>query len=314
MVSMCVDEKGVKILKREGFFALVLTFALCLTACAGNQEVNGAEESIERDNGDSISNAGGEMVPTVGEAVDADAVMKAMEANDNPEEAASASTETSSDSEPQSGGKGEMLRINGVSLSVKEAGSGPDMVLIHGRGFAKDSMDILFQHYQDRFHVISYDVRGHGETIAPGEFTLDDLAEDLAGLISSYNLERPIVIGFSMGSYITLRAAEKYPNLFSKIVLIGTRGGRTSSGLPVTDEVARALERFDNLTDAPNVSVPALVLTGEHDAINPPAEGEKVAVALPDARFEMIPNAEHTAYVSEPDRVLTLIDEFLNET
>ena len=127
-------------------------------------------------------------------------------------------------------------------------------------------------------------------------------------------MERPVVIGFSMGSYITLRTVEKYPGVFSKIVLIGTRGGRTSSGLPVTDEVARALERFDNLSEAPDVTIPALVLTGENDAVNPPAEGEKVADALPNARFEVIPGAEHMAYVGEPDYVLALIDEFLSET
>ena len=83
--------------------------------------------------------------------------------------------------------------------------------------------------------------------------------------------------------------------------------------MELTDEVARALDSFDNLTNAPDVSVPALVLTGENDAINPPAEGEKVADALPNAKFEVIPGAEHMAYVQEPDLVLTLIDEFLDE-
>ena len=37
-------------------------------------------------------------------------------------------------------------------------------------------------------------------------------------------MENPIVIGLSMGSYITLRTAEKYPSLAFRIVLIGTRG------------------------------------------------------------------------------------------
>lgn len=273
-------------MKKEGLFVAFLALTLCLSACA---------------------TAGGTVADTEADA-----------AADTEETAEADTTESVSepDAEPQSNGEEQerMLQVNGVSLSVKEAGSGPDMILIHGRGFDKESMDVFFRHYQSRYHVISYDVRGHGKTVAPGEFTLDDLSEDLAGLLSAYQSERPVVIGFSMGSYIALRTAERYPGLFSKIVLIGTRGGRTSSGLPVTDEVARALERFDNLTDAPGVSVPALVLTGENDAINPPAEGEKVADALPDARFEMIPGAEHTAYVSEPDRVLALIDEFLGET
>ena len=203
------------------------------------------------------------------------------------------------------------LEVNNVRLSVKEAGKGRDMILIHGRTLSKESMDPLFQYYRNQYHVISYDVRGHGKTESSGEFTLNDLSDDLAALISAYHLEDPIVIGFSMGSYIALRTAERYPDLFPGLVLIGTRGGRTSSSWPVTDEVGRALESYDNLTDAPKVQIPVLVLTGEHDMINPPAEGKKVADALPDAVFEVVPGAEHMAYAGNPDFVFEHIDEFL---
>ena len=283
-------------MRRTGMLAAVLTLALCLAACSttGNPLASGAEEDAMPTNAEAENSA----VPDTEKSTEADA------------------TEIAEESAPEFPERGEQektLQVNGVSLSVKEDGSGPDMVLIHGRGFDKDSMDIFFERYRNRYHVISYDVRGHGGTVAPGEFTLDNLSEDLAELIAVCQLESPVVIGFSMGSYITLKTAEKYPNLFSKIVLIGTRGGRTSSGMELTDEVARALDSFDNLTNAPDVSVPALVLTGENDAINPPAEGEKVADALPNAKFEVIPGAEHMAYVQEPDLVLTLIDEFLDE-
>ena len=120
--------------------------------------------------------------------------------------------------------KEEMLETGNVRLSVKQAGSGPDMILIHGRTLSKEAMDPLFEYYKDRYHVVSYDVRGHGQTESGGPCTLDDLSDDLTGLIDAYHLEKPIVIGFSMGSYITLRTAERYPDLFQGIVLIGTRG------------------------------------------------------------------------------------------
>ena len=204
-----------------------------------------------------------------------------------------------------------MLNVNNVNLSVKEAGSGRDMILIHGRTNSKESMDTLFNHYKEQYHVVSYDVRGHGQTESSGEFTLDDLADDLFGLISAYQMEEPIVIGFSMGSYIALRAAERNPDLFSKIVLIGTRGGRTSSPWPTADEVGRALESYDNMTDAPKVTKPVLVLTGEYDQINPPEEGKKVADALPSTEFQIVPGAEHAAYNGNPEFVFEQIDLYL---
>ena len=205
-----------------------------------------------------------------------------------------------------------MLEVGRVRLSVKEAGSGPDMILIHGRTLAKEDMDPLFDHYRDSYHVVSYDVRGHGKTESGGECTLDDLSDDLVGLINAYQLEKPVVIGFSMGSYIALRTAERYPDLFTGIVLIGTRGKGHVTQFSISDEVAEAMQSFDNMTDIAKATVPSLVLSGEKDFINPPEEGRKVADALPDAEFKLVPDAQHEAYRTNPEFVFEETDAFLN--
>ena len=207
----------------------------------------------------------------------------------------------------------EMLEVGKVRLSVKQAGTGPDMILIHGRTLYKEDMDPLFNHYKDQYHVVSYDVRGHGKTESGGECTLDDLSDDLVGLIAAYQLEKPVVIGFSMGSYIALRTAERYPDLFTGIVLIGTRGRGRVSAFSISDEVAKAMESFDNMTDISKVTVPALVMTGENDFINPSEEGEKVAEALSDAVFKLVPRAEHEAYKGNPEFVFEQTDAFLKQ-
>ena len=216
---------------------------------------------------------------------------------------------------------GEYFReINGISLSVQEDGEGQAIIFIHGRGYAKEYMNSLFNHYKGKYHVFSYDTRGHGKSDKPESFTLDDDAYDLAGLVEAYDLEKPVVIGFSMGSYITLKAAEKYPGMFSKIVLIGTRGrGDRYADEDITQmsandaAILRALIGFDNMTDIKKADIPALVITGENDKINPVPEGRKVAEALPDAEFHVIPNAEHVAFMkpAELEQVCSLIDDFL---
>lgn len=254
-----------------------------------------------------------------------------------------------------------MIEVNGIHLSVKEDGVGQDMILIHGKGYSKENMDRLFQYYKDHCHVVSYDVRGHGESDKPPVFTLEDDVADLAALIKKMKLVKPVVIGFSMGSYITLKTAEEHPDLLSRIVLIGTKGGgetsstqkieqnaaaagmsrkeiaqqiirkvfapqvtmadiasfdaEISSPVKLTqvqkDAITKSLQNFDLLSSAGNVHIPALVLTGEYDGINPPSEGKKVADALPEAKFEIIPNAGHIAFFENPDRVFELIDKFI---
>ena len=216
----------------------------------------------------------------------------------------------------------ELIKINGVNLSVKESGQGQAIILIHGRGYSKEYMNSLFDYYKENYHVFSYDTRGHGQSDKPKFFTLDDDADDLAGLIAHYKLKSPVIIGFSMGSYITLKAAEKYNNLFSKIVLIGTRGkGDNYNNEDITRmneneiSILNALVGFDNMEEIKKVKIPALVITGEFDKVNPVSEGQKVADSLPSAKFEVIPNAPHVAFMNESERkqVFSLIDNFLNE-
>ena len=116
------------------------------------------------------------------------------------------------------------ISVNGINISVKQAGTGPDMVLIHGIFASKEIMNPLFDHYKESYHVVSYDVRGHGKSDKPERFDLDDYADDLKAIIEELNLEKPVAIGLSMGSYVALKTAEKYPEILSRIVLLGTRG------------------------------------------------------------------------------------------
>ncbi len=116
------------------------------------------------------------------------------------------------------------INVNGINISLKQAGNGSDMILVHGIFASKEIMNPLFDYYKKSYHVISYDVRGHGKSDKPEKFDLDDYADDLKELIKKLNLEKPIVIGLSMGSYIALKTAEKYPTILSKIILLGTRG------------------------------------------------------------------------------------------
>ena len=208
----------------------------------------------------------------------------------------------------------EMVRVGDVQLSVKEAGTGPDLILIHGRTLSKESMDTIFNYYKENYHVISYDVRGHGETISPGgRCTMDDLSDDLVGLIKEKNLYKPAIIGFSMGSYIGLRTAERYPDLLSGLVLIGTRGKGNVNTYFEDDEVSYAMDTFDNMTDAAKVDIRALVISGEYDNINPAEEGRKVADILPDSEFLIVPDVGHSAHTWNLSLFCWKTDTFLKE-
>jgi 3-oxoadipate enol-lactonase len=70
--------------------------------------------------------------------------------------------------------------------------------------------------------------------------------------------------------------------------------------------------RPDRRGDLPKISVPTLVLVGEHDAITPPDEVRAMAAAIPDARFEVIPQAGHLAPYENYSAANAVILQFLN--
>ena len=232
-----------------------------------------------------------------------------------------------------------ILSVGDYRIAVRETGKGPDMVLLHGRNYSKEMMQSLVDHYKDRYHVITYDALGHGESSHPDSFTLTDQSDVLAQVITKLCSRQAVVIGFSMGSYATLLTAERYPELFSRIVLIGTRGQSetgsvagifapqttmeqilafdrsVASPVSLTDEerlrIGQSVAHFNLLENASSATMPALVLTGHYDGLNTSQEGKRVADALPDATFCEIPDAGHIAFFENPDMVFSLIDSFI---
>lgn len=236
--------------------------------------------------------------------------------------------------------KDMLMTVGNYEIAVSETGSGPDMIVLHGRNYSREMMKGIVDHYKDSFHIITYDALGHGQSSKPETFTLTDQSDVLTGIVRQLQLQKPVAIGFSMGSYITLLTAERHPELFSRMVLIGTRGQSeigssnnifapqttmaqilafdksVTSPVELTDanreSIGRSLQDFDLLKDAPKATLPALVLTGHYDGLNTPTEGRCVAEALPNASFHEIPNAGHIAFFENPSTVFELIDTFIN--
>jgi 3-oxoadipate enol-lactonase len=74
------------------------------------------------------------------------------------------------------------------------------------------------------FHVVTYDVRGHGGSdVGDGLYSVEYFVDDLIGLMDHLNLDTVVVVGLSMGGYVALRAVERHPGRFRGLVLCDTR-------------------------------------------------------------------------------------------
>jgi pimeloyl-ACP methyl ester carboxylesterase len=111
--------------------------------------------------------------------------------------------------------------VDGVQLSYRQLGAGPDVVLVHGAGanMAFWRMELL-RSLAGRFRVTVYDLRGHGYSDMPASgYTTAHMAADLAGLLDHLGVERAHLVGHSFGGGTALHTAVLHPARVATLTL-----------------------------------------------------------------------------------------------
>jgi len=92
---------------------------------------------------------------------------------------------------------------------------------------------------------------------------------------------------------------------------------RYSLGLGMSAEQIEAANNavvgFDFRGELPGLDIPTLLISGRHDILNPPAEGERIARLLPSARLEVFEHSGHLPSLEEPQHFLFSVRNFLAE-
>jgi 3-oxoadipate enol-lactonase len=123
--------------------------------------------------------------------------------------------------------KGKNIKIPVDKIYISYTDRGPEdvpvIIFIHGFPFNKSMWDAQTEELKLTNRVITYDVRGHGDTDEGDEdFSIALFVDDLIGLMDELKIDSAILCGLSMGGYIALQAMEKYPNRFEGLVLCDT--------------------------------------------------------------------------------------------
>ncbi|MDX3243710.1 SDR family oxidoreductase [Streptomyces sp. ME18-1-4] len=105
------------------------------------------------------------------------------------------------------GARERRVRTGGIELCVAELGDPgrPTVVLVHGYPDSKEVWSQVASRLAGRFHVVLYDVRGHGRSDAPkplrGGFTLEKLTDDFLAVVDAVSPDRPVhLVGHDWGS------------------------------------------------------------------------------------------------------------------
>jgi pimeloyl-ACP methyl ester carboxylesterase len=115
---------------------------------------------------------------------------------------------------------GQYADVNGLHLYYETHGSGRPMILLHGGLGSGGMFEPILPTLAASHQVIAPDLQGHGRTAdidRPIDVRL--MADDVAALIDHLGLDRPDVVGFSMGGGVALQTAAKYPEKVGRVVV-----------------------------------------------------------------------------------------------
>ena len=118
-------------------------------------------------------------------------------------------------------GTGQYAEVNGINLYFETHGAGRPLILLHGGLGSGEMFGPILPQLTERHKVVAVDLQGHGRTAdidRPVDVRL--MADDIAALIDYLGLDRPDIVGYSLGGGVALHTAAKYPARARRLVAV----------------------------------------------------------------------------------------------
>jgi pimeloyl-ACP methyl ester carboxylesterase len=154
----------------------------------------------------------------------------------------------------------------GCRLSAVDFGN-PDaqpMVVLHGMRDHALSMQSIALAFTD-YHVISIDLRGHGDSDNPGSYTMTQMVADLRAFFDKTELKNSVLIGHSLGGHIVSKFAALYPDEVESLILIDGMGPPRQVSESSSDHLVRWR---DHVASAIHMRLERKSMPDKHEAFN----------------------------------------------
>jgi pimeloyl-ACP methyl ester carboxylesterase len=119
--------------------------------------------------------------------------------------------------------EGNYASVNGLEMYYEIHGEGEPLILLHGGLGGIVEFSQLLPALAETRQVIAVELQGHGHTAdIDRPITFENLADDVAALISELGYEKADVMGFSFGGSVALQTAIRHPEVVDRLILVST--------------------------------------------------------------------------------------------
>ncbi|MEU9152943.1 alpha/beta hydrolase [Streptomyces sp. NPDC048417] len=221
----------------------------------------------------------------------------------------------------------QVIDVGGVRLAYQVSGppDAPPLVLLHAMGEDGTDWDIVAPVFARSWRVYALDLRGHGRSDWPGEYSLQLMRDDVLGFLDALALDRVDLVGHSMGGLVAYLLAEDSPQRVNRLVLEDvpsprpreqTTPTRPDGKLTFDWDMVVAVRRQVDTPDAEwleglsRITAKTLVVAGGPSSHVPQEGIAELARRVPDGRVVTIP-AGHLIHKSEPTEFTKAVLAFL---
>ncbi|MDP1545653.1 MAG: alpha/beta hydrolase [Anaerolineales bacterium] len=200
----------------------------------------------------------------------------------------------------------EIVKVSGIELAYTRRGTGKPLMLIHGFPLDHTSWNEAASLLENDFDLLLPDLRGFGKsTTVAGPYSMSDMADDLAALLDHLGIEKTVIVGHSMGGYVALAFARKYPQRVSGLALVSSQAaadppdrkeGRYKTAQDVTEKGVGVVAEAMTPKFSANADVQAFAKAviqkqsqaGVSGALKAMAEREDATTLLPAFKFPVV--------------------------
>lgn len=220
----------------------------------------------------------------------------------------------------------------------------PNLIFLHGWGTTWESLFPLVDSLKNKYQVYSPNIPYPTNRI----LILDDYCQFVLNFIKTNKIQKPILIGHSLGGAISTKIATDNPKIISKIILLSAASVRhelpphikffqkfSKILHPIRKPLLKLLnldasdyvilktdiekQTFRNLIHADqskllsSIKIPTLILWGDNDKSTPITDGQLINKLISNSTFKSYPNTGHFFYLDYPNDVINDITDFINK-